>query len=90
MDKDALLEECARLHLKLSKQQAITHDLEVKLAAKTNRIKNLTQQVLDKEKSMQRLREIVDSLKEVDYISEETSEILKVTNFMPSSEYVSL
>lgn len=78
MDKPALVAECARLHTALSKSYAQIHNLEEKLQEKTSRVKNLAQKVLDTDKSKQKLQSIVDNLNEVEHISEETAERLKV------------
>lgn len=78
MDKPALVPECNRIHLALSKANADNYDLKRKLSDQMTRIKNLSQKVLDKEKANQKLRDIVDNLYDVENISEETAALLKV------------
>lgn len=80
MDKADLVAECNRLHLALSKANAQIFDLQDKLKGKVTRIKNLAQQVSDKDKSKQRLQEIVDGLRDAEHISEETVALLKVNH----------
>lgn len=80
MDRNSLIAECARLHLALSKANATNHDLETKLKEKRVKIRNLAQNVTDKEKSKQKLQHIVDSLFADEQISKEAASILKVRN----------
>lgn len=80
MDKVDLVAECNRLHLALSKANARIYDLQNKLEGKVTRIKNLAQQVSDKDKSKRRLQEIVDGLRDAEHISEETVTLLKVNH----------
>lgn len=78
MDKDELVAECCHLLLKLSEATAKNIELEKKLKDKISRDKNLTQQVLDIKKANHKLKNIVNDLKEDQYISTETADILKV------------
>lgn len=78
MDHTELAAECGRLHLALSKARNKILELEEKLKSKSTRIKNLAQQVSDKEKARHKLQTIVDSLRDVENISEATAALLKV------------
>lgn len=78
MDKDELVAECSRLLVKLSEASAKNIELERKLKDKISRDKNLTQQVLDTKKANQKLKNIVNDLKDNQYISAEAADILKV------------
>lgn len=81
MEKEELVIECGRLHQAVSKANYKIQYLEKKLKEKSSRIRTLSQHVSDKEKSRQKLQSIVDSLRDVGNISDETAARLKV-NFI--------
>lgn len=78
MEKNELVAECSRLYVELTKLQTKYHTLQIKLGEKATREKNLTQQVLDTKKANQKLKKIVNDLRDESFINVETAEILKV------------
>lgn len=78
MDKDELAAECSRLLVELSKMIAKNIELEKRLNDNISRQKNLTQKLLDTKKSNQKLKNIVNGLKDDQYISQEAADALKV------------
>lgn len=78
MGKAELVAECSRLLLSLTKANAKIDQLEQHLTAKNNRDKKLTQQVLDTKKANEKLKNIVNALRDEQYITEEAANILKV------------
>lgn len=78
METNELVAECTRLYIELTKLQAKYHTLQIKFGEKSTREKNLTQQVSDTNKANQKLKKIVNDLRDENVINAETAEILKV------------
>lgn len=78
MEKDELVAECTRLLNELTKAKNKVNVLESSLEAKNTRQKNLSQQVCDTKKSNEKLKNLLNNLRDEQYISAEAAEILKV------------
>lgn len=69
---------CLQLQMQLSKVTAENYDLKQKLKESSHRMRNISQQVRDVKSAKKKLEELVSSLRNDEYISEQAAEVLKV------------